>query len=675
MTHFDPYRAIDLSIDTVLLQSDESLQLQVHTVLDGKEEAKATEIFRKIHEHSQEFGISLSENEFRQYVITKMESKLAEFEPKKPPLWKRVSRAVFGSHTKKSSFKHLEHEDLIKLLQVRYKGNVSEGGTCHGFAVMAARAFVTGNIDKFYLRLEVLVLLLEKNNYDYEKVISELETNKNWDLLAFLEGIHLGQEGHEYPELFSTTPPSQASLDFIPSILSITGMENPPEVGIFSTAIYDKKSLITMFTALEQQLETPPPITTFALVISAIDHKDSSGHAITIGYDHPSKRWYGMDINRKITYADTPSAIASFVTKHLWIDQDTTLSIKSVYDPKNKERIENSRALFKVENKGDTIHLLHHAEAAGDKDTVSSIQDSIMKDAREDFSKKILKDNPLSYAILTNNIELFNRYLLEKDLINKVDSTSHLTPLHWAISENNHEMIDRLIEHGATVNFSLFYDAILQNNYPLVSRMLEIDPSLIHQKRGNFDSPLYGAASSGNLEMMQLLIQKGANINLGSMINQSDFEVFAESKEKIIAKAAHEGDIIKVQTTLDELERARDLLNADRWRSSLRVPAVIVEWDPEILDRYLQLGLLPDETFLTRAIIQHQTKAIELLLQAYPDFFIRAPSVLIAAAKEGPPELVKLLIEKGADFNIKDWHGDSPLDVATDPEIKKLLSD
>ena len=43
------------------------------------------------------------------------------------------------------------------------------------------------------------------------------------------------------------------------------------------------------------------------------------------------------------------------------------------------------------------------------------------------------------------------------------------------------------------------------------------------------------------------------------------------------------------------------------------------------------------------------------------------------ASKEGNLEIVKYLVEKGANVNIKDNHGRTALDLAETEEIKKVL--
>ncbi len=45
------------------------------------------------------------------------------------------------------------------------------------------------------------------------------------------------------------------------------------------------------------------------------------------------------------------------------------------------------------------------------------------------------------------------------------------------------------------------------------------------------------------------------------------------------------------------------------------------------------------------------------------------------AAEEGCTEIVKILIENGADPLIKDEHGKTPRDLAQDDVIKKLLEE
>lgn len=100
------------------------------------------------------------------------------------------------------------------------------------------------------------------------------------------------------------------------------------------------------------------------------------------------------------------------------------------------------------------------------------------------------------------------------------------TPLHVSIKEKRYELTSLLLEHGADVNAknnygqTVLYKAIdhFLFEYPeigmkkIIQAILDKNPN-INETNDRGESPLYIACQKGNLEIIRLLVAKGADIN------------------------------------------------------------------------------------------------------------------------------------------------------------------
>lgn len=93
--------------------------------------------------------------------------------------------------------------------------------------------------------------------------------------------------------------------------------------------------------------------------------------------------------------------------------------------------------------------------------------------------------------------------------------------LFTAIYQNNTQIALYLIENGANChledkimsNFTLLHYVVFQGNYVLTKALLErdCDPNFVAK---SCESPIYIAVTKGYLDIVGLLIEYGANVNL-----------------------------------------------------------------------------------------------------------------------------------------------------------------
>lgn len=96
---------------------------------------------------------------------------------------------------------------------------------------------------------------------------------------------------------------------------------------------------------------------------------------------------------------------------------------------------------------------------------------------------------------------------------NKASSSLRITPLYKAVTYNQLKIVELLIDRGASINLSrALYQATYQNNLAMVKLLISKGGDVNYQD-SEIDSPLYVAAEKGYIEIAKLLISNNANVN------------------------------------------------------------------------------------------------------------------------------------------------------------------
>ena len=128
-------------------------------------------------------------------------------------------------------------------------------------------------------------------------------------------------------------------------------------------------------------------------------------------------------------------------------------------------------------------------------------------------------DTPLNYAVLTNNIEVF-KILLEKGANPKV-KYRYEPVIAQAVMVGNYEMVELLLSSGVDPNStfhegtSILYLAAVKGDLKIASLLLDSGADIHFDSQGEVSGgpPFIGAVMGENLNMIQFLLEKGANIN------------------------------------------------------------------------------------------------------------------------------------------------------------------
>jgi ankyrin repeat protein len=119
---------------------------------------------------------------------------------------------------------------------------------------------------------------------------------------------------------------------------------------------------------------------------------------------------------------------------------------------------------------------------------------------------------------------------------NNASSSLRITPLYKAVTYNQSKTVELLIDRGASINLSrALYQATYQNNLEIV-RLLISKGGDVNYQDSTTDPPLYIAAEKGYIEITKLLVSHNANVNaIGYFTKKSPLHLAAEHGHLTIA--------------------------------------------------------------------------------------------------------------------------------------------
>ena len=253
-------------------------------------------------------------------------------------------------------------------------------------------------------------------------------------------------------------------------------------------------------------------------------------------------------------------------------------------------------------------------------------------------------------AVEQQNITLV-KSLLEQGA-NPNTKHSFGTPLLiFSVLQNNRELAELLLDEGADVNIR--HNALFVK-FPWEDRISSSDAV------GGW-SPLHVAVMEGNLEIIELLLAKGADVDARDLNARSPLHYAI-----IYGK---EADIVKVL-----LEKGADVNAKDNRFGMTPLHDAAVDrlnFKPDVVKLLIDYGANVDSgkneawTPLHWASINRNLKMVEMLIANGADVNARnknGSTALHLTFREDNTDLARILLDAGADVNIKNNEGWTPLD-------------
>jgi ankyrin repeat protein len=276
---------------------------------------------------------------------------------------------------------------------------------------------------------------------------------------------------------------------------------------------------------------------------------------------------------------------------------------------------------------------------------------------------------PLHFAARQNSIEAAKVLLASGADINKVEPDSHYSPLLTAVTNKHYDMASMLVEKGANVNDGSLPAVVQMRNFPAV----------VEKGDGHFT-----AAPQGGLELMKLLLEHGANINAPFNERFPFYRITTPRGSTALFIAAYYVDAGAMKVLVENGAHSAALKND-------ATPAM--DLTPMDVSRYgggVKGGMTPlmavaaygesgffiqaqrptsDETYL---------EAAKLCLSAGDQVNATNDSGVTAlhyAAGSGNNALVQFLVERGANLDAKTKSGRTPLDWAKGIHARNFYGD
>ena len=414
----------------------------------------------------------------------------------------------------------LRHRNLINLLDVLYPKASSEG-ICHGFALMGMQAALSGTVDLFNKRLEKLDSIFKEKTapINYKEVINEIEhdckQSKDYDLLAFLEGIELCMYVDKYPKLFEaeSKPTNQHSVHSTISAISLVTSSKLEETGELINmkdsnfcGNYHAKDLLNYFTDLKKVLEQEPRITTpFALKLSNL------GHTITVSYDPAEKTWLFIDANQiPIKKFQSSTLLASHV-------------FAALSDLKKNEYCPIATQIYTLDKQ--------------ESSSIASLGIKLETWKKTENFKKMHQINPgspkndslLHISISSQNIGVIKELIAAKANLEIVNKEGY-TPLMLAMDLAYVDILAAFFEPNADGTIP----QIKTEPQEIIHLLIQAGAN-IHNENPEDLSPLKMSSLCGDIETVKMLIAAGADITQADSEGNTALTLARQSENTEIA--------------------------------------------------------------------------------------------------------------------------------------------
>lgn len=234
------------------------------------------------------------------------------------------------------------------------------------------------------------------------------------------------------------------------------------------------------------------------------------------------------------------------------------------------------------------------------------------------------------------------------------------TALHWAAEKGHVGAIALLLNKGANLEaksrdeYTPLCTAALGGQEACVKILIERGADLSVAPNG--DSLLYLTAQGGNVELVQLLLEKGLDVNGGSVLCAAAGSP-SQRRDDVVRLLLKEGADVSCRN-----ENAETALHISAWREYDTTVRLLLESGAKV-DAQNKAG----ETALHIATKCGSETVLQILVENGADATAKTAAgetALQCAAKWGLETIVQILIENGADATAKTAAGETALKLA-----------
>ncbi len=271
---------------------------------------------------------------------------------------------------------------------------------------------------------------------------------------------------------------------------------------------------------------------------------------------------------------------------------------------------------------------------------------------------------PLHLAAAKGHMEM-TRFLLEKKANVNIQSSQYWTPLGRSLEFKNKEMSELLKKYGAKEEYEEvpLISAVDNGDEDAVSRLLSKGAD-INARSNAMDcwgmTALMMAAKNGDSDTATILLEKGADVKA------------KDAKGRTALMAAMERDSVEVVNML--IAKGSDV-NAEDMDGSTALYMAACHAHPETMEVLKAAGAHPPTSLLYAVALEDIEVSRKLIVDG-ADVNMKdkeGNTPLIVATRNGRLEIARMLLSKGADANAKDHRQQSPLTIAAQSGQDKIV--
>jgi cytohesin len=264
---------------------------------------------------------------------------------------------------------------------------------------------------------------------------------------------------------------------------------------------------------------------------------------------------------------------------------------------------------------------------------------------------------PLHYAIWREDTELAE-FLVNNGADFNLEDHAEWSSLRYAVDYANRELVDFLIAKGAKL--SEFHLAAWRGDLTGVGRFLDQGADVnIQDSQFNW-TPLYWASFSGQRDVAEFLISKGADVNARDEWNDVPLHYAAVHGHRELTKLLlTKGAEVNARTT-DGKTPLYDAVRAGH----RGVAELLIAGGADVNAKYTAANGM---TALHRAVRGGYREVIELLIAKGANVNAKdenGQTPLHVGARNGHVDVVRVLLAKGADVTLQSKEGHTALDLA-----------
>jgi ankyrin repeat protein len=273
----------------------------------------------------------------------------------------------------------------------------------------------------------------------------------------------------------------------------------------------------------------------------------------------------------------------------------------------------------------------------------------------------------LMLAARSGNVDAVKTLLIAGAQINASEAWNGQTALMWAAAEAHGAVVEALIEGGADMRarsnsgLTPFMFAVRKGDMRSVRAMLAAGADVNEQRPGDFATPLLVAIINGHEDLVDLLLEKGANPNVEGGTTDLSVQGSRARPFKIVLKTPSYRDQLKDVGT----EGGNGANNS--WGRPLQAAVHVANW--HISDEFIAVNI--DRMRVIRSLLKHGADVNARNTDMEPRWSgaryrrrLVGATAFLFAAKSADVEVMRLLLEHGADPKINTGLNITPLMAA-----------